>query len=774
MKALFVLEIVALAVFALTLFVKKSFKFMALTKNASAVACVLLGLVVFLIGGALSEIAVAVSIGCVLVYLLYLFSISKDAREGLKNTALFAAKALLVILILEALVFNFNCFHVWSSQYEEYSMPISSAQVTNLSQAQEKYVSTDPAADCTIEYLDINKDVGTIYLDVNSTAKKISYSIDFADESNSSYYMRSGLVKGEIIPSIEESKYIICNFSGDVSKLRITLTGDGESAISLSDNVAMNLDYPSNFSFLRVLTFLMFAVFVYLFIKSVAMNKSVKSQEKTFKAVTTVIVFFFVLLLLFMTIVESSDYAGSVFKQTTGNQMTKELVDAFKAGRVTLDTVPTHNLLALENPYDWSQRVESGASSLWDHVLYEGEYYSYYGIGPVLLLFLPYNLLTGYYFPSSLATFLFSAVGIIFLALTFKKLTKRYFSDIPLSMYIVSLVMLLTSCGIWYCIIPSNFYEIAQTSGFCFVTLGAYFLVSANVLSKGKINLLNLALSSLFLSIAVTCRPTTAVWCIVALLFIGVGIVKINREKKASGTAPVSYAKYLLCAMLPFVVIGAGQMIYNYIRFDSFTDFGIQYSLTINDFLSAQYHTQFAVIGFYNYLIAPPSFSSEFPFVMTNITDLDVNGYYFTATNNGCGMFFRALPMFALFLFPSALKHIKKENRGIITVLFLAVAVVAPFTVIYSIWESGYGVRYMIDFAWQMLMCAILIIFMLYRHTNHEETKRIYRYAMLISMILCVIVSFALTYSYIYPTNLPASAVTMFEKIARAFCVFNT
>ena len=61
-----------------------------------------------------------------------------------------------------------------------------------------------------------------------------------------------------------------------------------------------------------------------------------------------------------------------------------------------------------------------------------------------------------------------------------------------------------------------------------------------------------------------------------------------------------------------------------------------------------------------------------------------------------------------------------------------------------------------------------------YRHTKHEETKRIYRYAMLISMILCVIVSFALTYSYIYPTNLPASAITMFEKIARAFCVFNT
>lgn len=773
MKALFLLEILALVVFLFTLVVKKDFKFKSLTGNVSAVACVLLGLVVFIIGGALSEIAVAISAGCVLAYLMYIFSQSKDMREGYRNTLAFSAKALLVILVLEAVVFNFNCFHVWGSQYEKYSMPLSSAEITNMSQTQENYVSVDPASACTVEYLDVNKDIGTIYLDVETVANKVSYSIDFADESNSSYYMRSGLVKGEIFPSVEESKYVICNFSGDVSKIKITLSAD-ESVISLSDNVAINLDYPSHFSFLRVVSFLLGAVFVYLFIKSVAMNKSVKSQQKTFKAVTTVIILFFVMLMLFMTIVESSDYTGSVFKQTTGNQMTKELVDAFKQGKVTLDTVPSENLLALENPYDWSQRVESGVNALWDHVLYDGEYYSYYGIGPVLLLFLPYNLLTGYYFPSCVATFLFSAVGIIFLALTFKKLTKRYFLDIPLSMYIVSLVMLLSSCGIWYCIIPSNFYEIAQTSGFCFVTLGAYFLVSANVLSGSKINLLNLALSSVFLSLAVTCRPTTAVWCIVALLFIGAGVVKITREKKATSKAPVSYVKYLLCAMLPFVVIGAVQMIYNYIRFDSFTDFGIQYSLTINDFLNAQYHTQFAAIGFYNYLIAPPSFSSSFPFVMTNITTLDVNGYYFTATNNGCGLFFRALPMFALFLSPSVLKHIKKENRIIVTVLFLAVAVVAPFTVIYSIWESGYGVRYMVDFAWQMLMCALFVIFILYRHTKYEETKRIYRYAMLISMILCVIVSFALTYSYIYPTNLPSGAVTMFEKIARAFCVFNT
>ena len=42
----------------------------------------------------------------------------------------------------------------------------------------------------------------------------------------------------------------------------------------------------------------------------------------------------------------------------------------------------------------------------WDHVYFDGKYYSYYGIAPVVLLFLPYHKLTGYYFPDSLAVLL--------------------------------------------------------------------------------------------------------------------------------------------------------------------------------------------------------------------------------------------------------------------------------------------------------------------------------------------------------------------------------
>lgn len=770
MDVLFFLQVISLAVLAVTSIMKKEFKHKEVVKLSATLLTSVFGAAVFATGSAFSNVALGVSVCAVVAYLLSVFSKGKSKSEGLKNTALFASKALLVILLLESLVFNFNSFHVLGSNYDEFELSLSNASVQNLSLvSNDTYKVENPDSQAVIEFTEIGKEIGTIYFDIDSSSACVNYDIDFADESNSSYYIRQGLVKGEIYPDIEDSKYVICNFSGDVSKIKIKLSSEG--TFTLSSTIGFNYSHPSTFSILRVLTFLLFAVFVFLFVKSVFLNRSIKEQESSLKSVTALVVLVLLCLMMFLT----SNAVGNtdIFHMQDGNQMTKELVDAFKQGKVTLDTVPSSELLTLENPYDWSQRVENDVYALWDHVMYDGEYYSYYGIGPVVLLFLPYNLITGYYFPSMIATFIFSSIGLIFLALTFMKLCKRHFSDIPLSMYVVSLIMILCTCGIWYCLLPSNFYEIAQTSGFCFVTLGAYYLVSANVFSEGKISLIKLMLSSLFLSIAVTCRPTTAIWCVVALLFIGAGIIKIKRSKK-QGEKTVSYVKYLAFALLPFAVIGAVQMVYNYIRFDSFTDFGIQYSLTINDFLSAQYHTQFAAIGFYNYLLAPPSFSSEFPFVMTNISQLDVNGYYFTATNNGVGLFFRALPMLALFLSPCVLKHIKKENRTLIATLFLAVAVVAPCIIIFSVWESGYGVRYMVDFAWQMLTCALFVVFMLYRHTKYEETKRIYRYFMLISMLCCIVINFGLTYSYISMNSISVGTEVMLEEVARAFSIFRT
>lgn len=708
----------------------------------------------------LRSISIGIIIFSALEFLIELFA-KKSQFEALFK---FISKAIMVLLVIEVFVFNFNSYHLFFGGYEKTDFDLNTATITGFSKSGDVYTSN--AEQANVEFTNINKKIGGIYLDVDPVAYKTDYSIDFADETNASYYMRSGLVAGEVFKDIDATKYVVCDFSGEVSKIKINFTSLSDGAVTVKA-IGINYSYPSHCSYIRMLLFLLLAIFVRLYFKSRTFASPVKNQLKNAKAVTAIIVLICVLVVFILSNINSGGLAS--LTSTSGNQISQELVDAFEKGQVHLDKTPSNELLNMKNPYDWSARAEQNVSALWDHVLYNGKYYSYYGIGPVILLFLPYHMITGYYFPSAIAVALFDIIGLIFIAMTFYKLIKKHFGDIPLKIYIVSLIMVLVSSGVWYCTVIANFYEIAQASGFCFVALGAYFLVSSNVISKGKINNLRLLFSSLFFSIAVTCRPTTAVWCVVAVAFIVAGIFKLKKDKSEKKI----YAKYLLFALLPFVVIGALQMFYNYARFGSFTDFGIQYSLTINDFTHTQFHTQLAAIGFFDYIFAPPSFSGEFPYITTTLSKLGVNGYYFVATQSGCGLLFRALPVFALFFSPFAIKYLKKENRTQNIILFILVAFVAPFMIIFSIWESGYGVRYMMDFAWQMIACALFVIYIFYRNRG-KEAKGIYEKALLVCMILCIIVNVALVYSYFYPSSYVSGYETYFENFARMFSIFNT
>ena len=108
--------------------------------------------------------------------------------------------------------------------------------------------------------------------------------------------------------------------------------------------------------------------------------------------------------------------------------------------------------------------------------------------------------------------------------------------------------------------------------------------------------------------------------------------------------------RYILCALLPMICIGAVQMWYNYDRFSVF-EFGIQYSLTINDFTRTQFHSRLSLVPIYNYMFNPPVFSMEYPNISTDFQFLNAGGFFYAdlpSTRNTSGLFFLALPMFAV------------------------------------------------------------------------------------------------------------------------------
>lgn len=765
MKILFILALIALAVFAVSSIIKER-RFTKITRLVSCSLAVALSLIAAIAAPYLRSLGIGVAVLTAVSFGLSLFA-RQFKNDGIKAFVRYTANAILVILLLEAVCFNFNSYHLWKGGYDETPLDMSAAALTNVTQNGNTYVTNGEQA--TIEFASLDQKIGTIRLDLKGTAYKTDYSIDFADETNASYYLRTGLVTGSVFNDIKQTKTIVCDFSGKVSKLRINLTELKNNTVTISD-ITLNADYPSHFSYLRFALILLGVMFVWAFKRSVNFRKPLSAQFKNAKVVTAIIVIVMIAISLILSSVGLNPKTD--FNDPTGNQITKELVDAFESGQVEIKDKPGSDLLSMENPYDWSARVEKGVNAKWDHVMFDGKYYSYYGVGPVILLYLPYHLITGHYLASLPGVVLFNILALIFLGMTFYQLMKRLFKDIPLSMYTAALIMIYASCGIWYCTVMANFYEIAQASGFCFTVIGAYFLVTSNVIGSDKepIKPLHAALSSLFLSIAVTCRPTTAVWCVVAVVFIVAGVMKLRRGKSDRS----AYVKYLCAALIPFVVIGGAQMLYNHARFGSFTDFGIAYSLTINDFTHTEFHTQLSAIGFFDYLFAPPSFTGEFPYVQSTLSKLGVNGYYFEATNNGAGLFYRALPMFFLFGAPFALKYIDKEKRTRTAVLFSAAAFVAPFIIIASIWESGYGTRYMMDFAWEMLTCAFFVMFLFYRHLKGRDAKRIYEHLLLIAMFACVFINMGLVFAYWYPGSYVAGHEAMFERFGRMFSMFNT
>ncbi|MBQ9679806.1 MAG: hypothetical protein IJV48_03870 [Ruminococcus sp.] len=765
MKILFAIAIIALFVFAVASILKER-KYTKIIRLVSCGAAIVFLLIAGIAAPYLRSLGIGLAVFTAVSFALSMLA-KRSQKDGARAFVGYMAKAMLVILLLEAVCFNFNSYHLWKGGYDKTALNLDNAVVTGMNKNGDSWYSSADAA--SIEFTNLNQKIGVIKLDVKGLKYKIDYTVDFADETNASYYMRSGLVSGSVFNDIEQTKYIVCDFSGKVSKIKINLRELNENQATLS-GVTLNADYPTHFSYLRFLLILLGVAFVWLFKRSVQFRKPLGDQPQTAKAVTAVVVILMIAISFILSSVGLNPKTD--FSQVSGNQITQELVDAFEAGQVELKDQPTSDLLNMENPYDWSARVEQGVNAKWDHVLYDGKYYSYYGIGPVILLYLPFHLLTGHYLASLTGVLLFNTLALIFLGMTFYKLMKALFRDIPLSMYTAALLMIYASCGVWYCTVMANFYEIAQSSGFCFTVMGTYFLVSSNVIGSDKqpVRPVMAALSSLFLSIAVTCRPTTAVWCVVAVVFIAAGVLKLKRQKSEK---PL-YIKYLLCALLPFVVIGGAQMLYNHARFGSFTDFGIAYSLTINDFTHTEFHTQLSAIGFFDYLFAPPSFSGEFPYVQTTLSTLGVNGYYFEATNNGAGLLYRALPMFFLFASPFVLKYVDKEKRARTAVLFSAAAFIAPFIVIASIWESGYGTRYMMDFAWEMLTCAFLVMFLMYRHIKGKDAKRIYEHILLISMFACLFLNMGLVYAYWYPGNYVVGHEVAFESFGRMFSMFNT
>ena len=666
-----------------------------------------------------------------------------------------------VVLLCEVFVCNFGAFRlVMPSSPGQMEMSVSQAAV-NGGTINGDTLTVNSGESASIEFKNIGREVATIYVDVSSSdSPSGTVDIAYSDETSAAYRHDAHL---NYINNDENSKYIICSFSGKVNDLCFNISATDTVTVK---SISINKDIPFDFSWVRFIIILIAVLFLVTLAYLISMRKAVE-KSLMFKIATAVVTAGFVFVAVVLLLVRG-DMVYDLFKNPDTNQMNKEIVDSFEAGQVSMLETPSDEMLALENPYDLSQRSEAGVSYPWDHLFYDGKYYSYYGIGTVLTLFLPYHLITGNYFPSLWATFIYSIAGIIFLSLSYYVFITRLFPKISKGIAISGLVIVQATSFVWYCITIGNFYELAQVSGFAFLTAGMFFLLRSGVVGEGKISRPNICVATVLLSIAVLCRAVLALYCIVSLLFIYAGVRKIIRTSYEhtfrANKKPV--ITFLLAALVPFAVIGSVQMIYNYLRFGSILDFGIYYTLTIYDYQHIQFHFPLVLIAIYNYLFTVPKVSTVFPFVTSNYDSLSVNGYYFLAGFSSAGIIFRSVPVLGYIFSGKAYKRSANPNKRLAAIIIILGCILVPLIQMAMIWEYGYTPRYAVDFAWQMLFGAFAVWFVIHEHTS-ASVKKIMYIIFAVSAVISVIINFALVYEFVmdYGNTLNGIPLEIKEKM---------
>ncbi len=248
--------------------------------------------------------------------------------------------------------------------------------------------------------------------------------------------------------------------------------------------------------------------------------------------------------------------------------------EAFLNGHLYLDLDVSAELKAMKNPYDTVARQEYNIDFMWDHAYYNEHYYMYFGVVPVILLFLPYRVITGEALTTYHATQFYTAGIVLCFFILFYYLKKKFFDKMPFLVYMIFTTSL-SFASTWYFAAAPALYCTAISAGVFHIMWSFFFFIRAAYDGMTNKRLLFCGLGALCGALSFGCRPPVALSNIlfVPLVLMLLGKLESKKEKIAT----------IITIVLPYVIIGILLALYNYLRFDNPFEFGQAYQLTASD-----------------------------------------------------------------------------------------------------------------------------------------------------------------------------------------------
>ena len=613
-----------------------------------------------------------------------------------------------ILLVSELFIFNLPHWQTRDNQTHTITDITTGDGVTH---TDEGYLITE-SAQSFIEF----KDKSIEYIRINPTAEKPNSTFRFQliaqHEGNTGWY--TGQLTRYYNAAFPTTYY--AHVGNKTSGVRLEFKQAENKTIPI-DSIAVNPVIPFKISIPRIaIEFLLVAFFLIFRPKSriyhLNLPKKIlnlRSKQFWVLAALTVIQFAIATAIVKMAAGNGamSAWTNRTFNFAVDYDQYARLGDALIHGHTNLDLPVPDELAQMSNPYDSDLRGQvAGRIDIpiyWDHAFYKGKYYCYFGVVPAILLFIPYQLLTGKWLSSAYAVLVLGCIASLFATVLAVQVAKKFLNNrASIGMVCLASMILTLGSSMYYQLFTPNFYAIPGIASLAFTYAGLSFWLMAKkerVLSRACI-----ALGSLCIALNLGCRPQFILTKGLNLYLFWDELVKgrLFFSRKGIGNT--------IAAFVPFIAVFAPLLAYNKIRFGSLFDFGANYNLTGFDMNAMKCPSQNIIPLIYYYLFQPINITTEFPFVHQTQTPLPL----WSPAEPSIGGIFALCPF--LLICTSGL--LQKRQQKFIRRVTLSFLTLAAFILLVDCYMTGLAWRYYLDFSWAVCFVCTLS---LYANTNIES-----------------------------------------------------
>lgn len=559
--------------------------------------------------------------------------------------------------------------------------------------------------------------------DSENNITEIRWKMSTKKEHDGGWYEATGT--SGYCPRVNSSRYI--HVGGLSTKVKLTYSGNVGDTIPILQ-ITANPKIPYNFSVLRLgLEAALFFALLFLGPKSSLFKRPFSKRDSVCLVAISSLIVCEIIFTSCLWLMSGSLHSETGIKQLPNGSYFNfdqyaDLAKSLLSGKVYLDIPVSQDLIDMANPYDAASRISLSTHSdkpiLFDTAFWNGKYYCYFGVLPVILLYIPCQLLFGTSLTSGSALYILN-IGVIFASTILGISLSRLISKEKTNS--LGATLLACCCLYFGTVVPQNvgenlFYAVPQLTGLFFTLLTFACWIHAK--SK-NLNKKWLAVGAFSLAMTVGCRPQFTLSAILAIPLFWNEIVTLWREGLKSTNGFKEELFTWLTAIVPFIFGIAPFLAYNAIRFGDFLDFGANYNLTGYDMTNHNLPlTQLLPLAF-AYFLQPPNLTTQFPFIEQTNSTMPL--WLPTQPSYG-GFFFFVAPYAIIILLPIIWK---KAIRKIISPLFyFSLLLFAILIFIFDAHIVGYDIRYSLDFCWPLAIAVALLILAqdTYRKNGEQHT----------------------------------------------------